>query len=726
MKKLLKWLIRIVLTVVVLIVLAAVILPMVIDPNDYKQEIEGKIFDKIGRQVHLNGDIGWKVFPWLALTFNEVKVENEKGFKDDMIAIKQVAARVKIMPLLSKNIEIGQVSLDDALFNLQINKNGRSNWQSIVNKLDSQTDGATGNEKNQAATAINIEGIELNNINLNYTDLKANTRVNISDFSLNTGTINKKDPVDVATDMHVVMPDSGLDVVAKATLEIKNLLSDAGIKINLNDLNINGKMNNNALPVSIEINQGGQIDLGTDSINIPQILMAIGEAKVITNLEAKNFSKNSSQMSGTYRISAFNLNEFLKKLTGAYFVTNDSFDDFSSSGSWSMAGSALKIADLKINFAQTAINGFANINNLSTLKGNFKLDINQLNVDDFLGNEETANSSSTDGSNAANGTPDINFGHLNGNITIGTLKASGTTLQKLAIKVKTNGPKMVLAPIKADFYQGILASSITIDTKATKNRVIVEHNMNKIHAGPLLKDLAGDKLLTGIGDLTIDLNIDKPFSDIPLKTAHGKIKYQLNDGALYGIDVFGMMQKGLSLLYPELKNQDTDGEKKTSFALMQIDADMNQGILTTNVLKIESPYLQVLGDLKIDLVNMTIDGTIEPKLLNIPEQLASDKYKKLLNIAIPVALSGSLLEPKVSIDAKKLLLATQKERIEKEKDKLKDKLIGSLFGKDKKKNQEGKSDKEADKTKPNDDQKEPESDKDKLKKKLLKGVFGGG
>jgi hypothetical protein len=47
-----------------------------------------------------------------------------------------------------------------------------------------------------------------------------------------------------------------------------------------------------------------------------------------------------------------------------------------------------------------------------------------------------------------------------------------------------------------------------------------------------------------------------------------------------------------------------------------------------------------------------------------------------------VSLSGSLLEPKVGIDAKKLLLATQKEKINKEKDKLKKKLLKGLFGGD--------------------------------------------
>jgi AsmA protein len=116
---------------------------------------------------------------------------------------------------------------------------------------------------------------------------------------------------------------------------------------------------------------------------------------------------------------------------------------------------------------------------------------------------------------------------------------------------------------------------------------------------------------------------------------------------------------------------------------MQIDADINEGVLKTRTMKIESPYLRVDGEVTIDLVKMTIDGTIEPMLLDVPEQLLSDKYKKLLNLPIPVTLSGSLLEPTISIDAKKLLLATQKERIDKEKEKLKGKLLDSLFGKDK-------------------------------------------
>jgi len=722
MKKLVKWILRITITLVLLVVIAAFVLPMIIDPNDYKDTIANKVKDQIGREIHLDGQIEWTVFPWLALTLNDVKLDNEKGFKGKTLAeIQKLTARVKIMPLLSKNIEIGRVAIENAQINLQITKKGNSNWQSILTNLEKGSSSDASSESGGSSGKFNIAGVDLKNINLNYTDLQTNTKAVVTQFSLVTGAINKIAPVKLDTSLHLKMPDTGLDVDISADVLAKNLLSDAGIFAELNDLVVKGKLSTSSvMPLEITLQKPGNIDLGEDTLHFPELLVALGDAKIVTDVTGKNISKTTSQISGAYQIGTFDLNEFLKKMTGAYFVTNDTFSNFSSSGSWSMGTNRMLLSNLKINYADTAINGEANINNLEKMQGTFKLQMNTFNVDAFLGNEETANNSDSSSSSA---TPDIDFGHLNGSLAIDKLFASGTTVENLKVTVKTNGSKLVMSPIKADFYKGFLISAIKVDTKAQNNKVVIEHNMDKIHAGPLLTDLAGSQLLTGLGDFNVDLKIDRPFSDVPLKTAHGKINYSLTDGAIYGVDVFGMMQKGLSMLYPEVKENTVDGEKKTSFALMQIDADMDKGILTTNTLKLESPYLKVGGKLTIDLVNMTINGTIEPMLIDIPEQLVSDKYKKLLNLAIPVTLSGSLLEPKISIDAKKLLLASQKERIDKEKDKLKGKLMDSLFGKDKKENTTKDGEQNTDGTE-NKEEKEPESDKEKIKKKLLKGIFG--
>lgn len=683
MKNLLKWVTRIVIAFVLLIVIAAFVLPMVIDPNDYKETIEDKIQANIGRGAHLNGEIEWTVFPWLALTFNDVTLDNEKSFKGkNMAEIQQLSAKVKLLPLLKKEIQIGEISIDDALINIQIAKNGSSNYQNILDAIDSDS----GSDSKNANTKLNIAGIQLTNINLIYTDLQTSTLANISALALNTSEINETSPVDIDITMHINMPDTGLDVDLNTQVMGKNLLSDNGMFLTVNDLNISGKLNKDShLPIDIQLQKTGTIDLNKDTLSFPKIVFSSGKLHVNSNLTGKNISSPKSTMEGSYTLETVDLNAFIKQLTGNPIVTTDVLSSFSSSGKWSLIGNRFMLKDLRIKFDETNINGNADIKNLDTLSGNFNVHIDKLAVDKFLGDEESAASSSKNTSSA------LNFGHLQGAIKIDHLIVSGTKIDNMKIQVNTNGSKMVLDPISADFYKGLLDTKVTVDTQAKTNRVIVEHKMDKIHAGPLITDLAGSELLTGIGNLEIDLKIDQPFSDIPLKTAHGKINYTLGDGAIYGVDVFGMMQQGLSLLYPEIKQETDDGIKKTNFALMQIEADINAGMLTTNTLKIESPYLLVGGDITIDLVKMTIKGTIEPMLLDIPNELVSDKYRKLLNLPIPVALSGSLLEPTIKIDAKKLLLATQKERIDKEKDKLKGKLLDSLFGKDKKKTDDNKN-----------------------------------
>ena len=722
MKKLIKWIMGIVITLVVLVIIAAVVLPLVIDPNDYKDSIENKIQQQIGRQAHLDGEIQWSVFPWIALTFNDVSIDNEKGFNGESLAnIQQLSARVKLLPLLSKNIEVGDIVIDGAEINLQIAKNGNSNWQNILTHLKSDTTPSPENDAESSSGSLNIAGVRLQNINLNYTDVQTNTKANLSKLELNISEISANTPTNIDSTMHINMPDTGLDIDFSTEIIVSHLLSDAGMQIEVNDFTVSGKMSGEStIPLNISLEQKGHIDLSKDTLSLQEIIVSVGDAKVSTNLTGKNIT-NNMQLSGSYRLSAFDFNNFISDLTGSAIVSSDVLADFSSSGSWSLEGNHLKIADLNIKFDETVVKGDADIKNMDNMVGVFKLHINKLNVDDFLGDESSSENSADTAS--TNNDANINFGHLKGAIKIDSLSASGTKMDNIEVQVKTNNSKMSLSPIKADFYQGLLVTAVEIDTAAKTNKVKVLHKMSKIQAGPLLTDLAGSELLTGIGNLGIDLNIDEPFSEVPLKTAHGKIDYRLGDGAIYGVDVFGMMKKGLSMLYPELKQEADDGVKKTNFALMQIDADINAGILTTNILKIESPYLQVTGDVTIDLINMTINGSIEPMLLDIPDQLVSDKYKKLLNLAIPVSLSGSLLEPTIKIDAKKLLLTTQKKRIDKEKEKLKGKLLDSLFGKDKKKD---KTEKVSSEDNEGEEPKKKESDKDKLKKELLKDLFGDG
>ena len=66
MNKPLKWLLGLVGLAVVLIVAVIVIVPMVVDPNDYKDEIIAQVKETTGRNLSISDPLELSVFPTIA------------------------------------------------------------------------------------------------------------------------------------------------------------------------------------------------------------------------------------------------------------------------------------------------------------------------------------------------------------------------------------------------------------------------------------------------------------------------------------------------------------------------------------------------------------------------------------------------------------------------------------------------------------------------------------
>ena len=111
MASLLKWLIGLIIVVVLLIVAAVVVLPMVVDPNDYKPQILATAKEKLGRDLAIEKDLKLSVFPWLGIETGGVRVGNAAGFEAASFAeIDQLGVKVKLMPLLSRQVEVDKDS----------------------------------------------------------------------------------------------------------------------------------------------------------------------------------------------------------------------------------------------------------------------------------------------------------------------------------------------------------------------------------------------------------------------------------------------------------------------------------------------------------------------------------------------------------------------------------------------------------------------------------------
>jgi AsmA protein len=157
MTKLLKILLWLLASLVIVIVLASVLLPILVDPNDYKDEIAQQVYNKTGRTLTIEGDIELSISLPLSVSLDLGKIElsNAKGFNDTPFARMQGASLyVAIMPLLTSNqLDIGEIQLNGMELNLIKNKQGQTNWADLSSPATTEQQKDQQIEK-QASAAI--------------------------------------------------------------------------------------------------------------------------------------------------------------------------------------------------------------------------------------------------------------------------------------------------------------------------------------------------------------------------------------------------------------------------------------------------------------------------------------------------------------------------------------------------------------------------------------------
>ena len=119
MKKVLKAVSILLGLLVAAVVAAVIIVPMVFDPNDYKDEIKSLVEKETGRSWDLSGDIGLSIFPWLGFDLGPLTLGNAPGFPPDpFLKAERTRVHVALLPLLRKEIQLDTVTMTGLVVNL--------------------------------------------------------------------------------------------------------------------------------------------------------------------------------------------------------------------------------------------------------------------------------------------------------------------------------------------------------------------------------------------------------------------------------------------------------------------------------------------------------------------------------------------------------------------------------------------------------------------------------
>ena len=711
MKKLFKWLFRLIILLVVLVVAAIILLPIFFDPNDHKPRIQQLAADSLGREIVLNGTIEWSVFPRLALELNDVQVANESGFKGDYLAqVKTLSAGLEWLPLLKSEIKVGEIILQQPEISLQVAQSGQSNWQSILDKPTPEPGSDTASDQH-----IEIKEVAIEAGQIYYKDAASGLEFNLSQVNFNSDTIKANHDTNMSLDAVIALPANNLQGQLEASWVYQQKLPGTSPTLLFDELSFDGQLND--VPLQLDSQGTNRIDLAKDQLNIAQLSLSYGALTLETPVMGQQLTDRLS-LSGELTINPFTLDALLESMGSS--LENEADNLMSGKMKWSFVDDRLELNGVEVKLDESMISGSVKLSSVSQMQGNFNLDINQMDLDQYLPKSHDQ----TDKSEQSGGQLDL--GRLNGQINMSQLKAAGVSFSDISLQVKTSGENISVEPLQAGFYQGLIKTELQLRPSQPNNKLTVKHQMQDFQAGGLLRDLMAADYITGLGQLEASLTIDEPFSEVPLKSANGELNYRLTDGDIIGIDVFNIIQKSLNFLNQQ-EAAETNAALKTEFGLMEVSAQVQQGILKTDVLKLSSPYFNLSGDVTINLAELTIRGTIRPMLTNIPEGVLDERYQKLLGVRIPVSLKGQLLAPDIAIDIEKLILESQKAKIDEKKAELKEDLFDALLGDDDKRNKD-KSDQQAETGEQAGEAEMTEKEKKKarekqMKRDLLEGLF---
>ncbi len=690
-----RTLIKIAIFLVIVVVAGLIAIPFFIDPNDYKDQISEAVEDATGRQLTLNGDIELSVFPWVALELGPLSLSNAKGFKAEQFAkIDATEVRIKLMPLLKKQLVMDTIIFDGLTLNLEKNKAGKTNWDDLSNNSDKATkDDNTSTDaasSKPALTSINIDGVKFTNATINWADASTSQHYNITNFNLITGSLTpgKSSTIDMEFDLASIKPQ----VKAHISLD-SDVMLDLGKQLySLTGVNFTINAEGDSLPfpkTDITLRSDIVADLEKQTITLSQLAIQVQDLLINGDIKANKILSNSPHISGSLTVNPFNLRQLANKLAIELPVMADSstLELVKLTTDFTASDKQFNTKNLEVTLDQTKLTGQLGVTNFADPAITFKLVLDQIDLDRYMPpvKAKTQKTETKPATTAKAGDDKLPLEALRkinakGTFDIGKLKISGTRSEKIHLEINAHKGLIKLAPLSANMYQGQYKGNVGLDARGKSLKLSLNESLKGVQVGPLLKDLNGSDKLSGTANAQAQLVGSGTTVDQIKNTLTGKGNFSFTDGAIKGVNIAESIRKAKATL---------QGQKITSTAPVQTDFSSltgsfvaKNGVINNQDLLVKSPLLRIDGAGKINLAKEAIDYGLKVAIVGTITGQGGGDLTQLKGLTIPVKITGSFDNPKPTVDMASILKDKATQEIKgKVADQLKNKLDGKLGGK---------------------------------------------
>lgn len=640
----------------ILIVAAILTITALVDVEGYKPKIEQLVTEKTGYPLTLGGEISLSLFPWVGLSFTELQLDNPEGFVNKtFVRIDGFQARLKVLPLLSRQVEISKFVVNRPEIFLEKGANGSWNWQKLTEGSKPSTTPASGTAKVPGSG----DSKELPAQDSQKPGGFALQSLVVGEFSITDGRVQIND-----------LENQLKREVSNFTLQLVDVSLDKPIKMTMAAM-LDGK------PFGLKGSVG---PLGPDplagKINLDLVIQALETLNIKTSGYLEGLKKQKTYKLAV-NIEPFSPKQLFSNLGLSFPVTTTDPQVLGNVGfRATIAGDTTQVvvSDANILLDDSSINLDVTAKDFSRPDLTFNVEVDAIDIDRYLpppgaapGKSKTEASrepapqkttATVSSGKAPAGRAEqnsrINYDPLRklvleGIVKLRKLKVHGGTVDNFALNVSGRDGLFTINSLGMELYEGNIAATGKLNVQKDIPVTALNLTLQDVQVGPLLKDFAQKEIIEGKFKAEVLVNMKGDNGDLIKQSLNGKGDLLFQDGALIGLDLAQMarnIKSGFTL--------DQQGERpKTDFAELHAPFSITNGLVNTLDTTLRSPFVRVVATGDANLVNEALDMKVKPTIVSTIKGQGDEEQRR--GLTIPVLVGGTFKAPKFSPDLESLV-----------------------------------------------------------------------
>jgi AsmA protein len=651
MNSILKWIAIAAATVIVLIVVAVLLVSSLVDEEQIKSTLVATANERLNGELAIDGELSLSLWPALAVAVHDIRLRSNSDPAETLAAASEIRLGLELVPLLRRELSVGELILSDLVLRLQRDGAGRANWEGLARSGSDGQNATTAPDPAAAAASpmlLAVDVVRIDNGTVEYADLAENTRYALRQLSLAGRGVNLRgDPFAL-----------NLETDAQFDAEAKPLR-----------LRLEARVGVNAEAGGIAIESGS---IALQPADGPSIDLALRRAHIALDArkaEIPDWTLRSQAIASAGALAADWSNAGAPAATGSIDVESldlpalltaferplppginpEPLEKMSLATRFELRDRALNLPDLRLGAGRFRGNVAARIMLGDTPRTTLKIESEELDLDYFFppapDDAEAAQTPSdapageTTEAAAAAGLPLTQ--HADIDAALGRLRASGLEMSDISGRLRLRPGSARLETFDASLYSGRVSASGSIDLNARPGRFAANARLDGVDAKALLSASQDITNVEGRIKGSLDLSAAGHTPGEWIAALDGPVRFSIAEPVIRELSIEELLCSAVAQTNRE--SLSTRFEPVTRFENMDLAVDFTDGVGSIGTLSAAVPSVKLRGQGRVNLPQRDFDIQLYARVTEDLERLdrACRLSRKMLAVDWPISCKGA-------------------------------------------------------------------------------------